>query len=377
MLSFRRASTAACMLLCSAVSSCVPAVEIFAADPAIIVSDSSIDGAKQPRVAVDNSGTVFIAFGAGQDIYVCQSVDATNSYSKPKRVAQVPGLALGMRRGPRIVAGNGWVVVTAISHKSGELLSWRSDDKGESWSEAETVNDAEASAREGLHAMAVGPDGLIVVVWLDHRNQGQQIFGSSSRDGGLTWKPNQKIYASPSGTVCECCHPSVCIGRNREIYVMWRNSLSGDRDMYLTRSDDGGQTFLDASKLGTGSWSLNACPMDGGDLAVNQDGSITTVWRREKTLFTTRDGKANESMLATGEQPCIAIGPESGYLAWVEKRHGALKLLKLGSNTVTVLDERAADPSIGISQARGKPIVVVWESTGKSGQSIVAATVDQ
>ena len=240
--------------------------QLFASEPVVVVSEAAVIGAKQPRVAVDQAGTVFVAFGAGQEIYVCNSVDGANSFSKPIRVAQVPGLALGMRRGPRIVADNGWVVVSAISHESGDLISWRSDDNGESWSEAKNVNDAKDSAREGLHAMAVGPNGMIVVVWLDHRNKGAQIFGSISLDGGMSWKPNHQLYVSPSGTVCECCHPSVAIGPSNEIYVMWRNSIAGNRDMYMTRSDDGGQTYMEAWKLGTGTWRLNACPMDGGDL---------------------------------------------------------------------------------------------------------------
>ena len=44
------------------------------------------------------------------------------------------------------------------------------------------------------------------------------------------------------------------------------NSLDGNRDMYLVRSEDGGRTFGPPEKLGAGTWKLAACPMDGGDL---------------------------------------------------------------------------------------------------------------
>ena len=73
---------------------------------------------------------------------------------------------------------------------------------------------------------------------------------------------------SPDGSVCQCCHPSVAIDSRGVIQVLFRNSLGGQRDMYLCSSTDGGQTFGKAIKLGQGSWNIDHCPMDGGNLAV-------------------------------------------------------------------------------------------------------------
>ena len=52
--------------------------------------------------------------------------------------------------------------------------------------------------------------GELYGVWLDSRQQqrGKRIFGAGSTDGGQTWSMNRPIYSSPSGSVCECCHPS-------------------------------------------------------------------------------------------------------------------------------------------------------------------------
>jgi hypothetical protein len=360
----------------AAASILLAASQSYAAEPVVVIAEAIISGAKQPQVVVDEAGTVFVAFGAGQDIYICKSVDGAKTYSQPIRVAHVPGLALGMRRGPRIVASNGWLVISAISHESGELLSWRSDDGGELWSEATNLVDAKDSAREGLHAMTVGPNGMILVAWLDHRHEGAQIFGSVSKDGGRTWKPNHQIYVSPSGTVCECCHPSVAIGPSNEIYVMWRNSIAGNRDMYVTRSDDEGQTYAEASKLGAGTWRLNACPMDGGDLAVDEDGTLLTVWRRDKTLYTAGVDQGDEVMLALGEQPCVAAGGKSGYLAWVERRGGPLRLSQLGSTKSTVLAREALDPSMVSFPQPNNAVVVVWEGTNNSRRAIMSVTID-
>ena len=47
---------------------------------------------------------------------------------------------------------------------------------------------------------------------------------------------NQKIYESPDGHICECCHPTAYIGPQGELYAMWRNWVSGSRDMYYAVS---------------------------------------------------------------------------------------------------------------------------------------------
>ncbi len=45
-----------------------------------------------------------------------------------------------------------------------------------------------------------------------------------------------------------------------------------------------GATFGPAVKQGTGSWPLDACPMDGGAIAT-AGGTVHTVWRRETTIY--------------------------------------------------------------------------------------------
>lgn len=346
-----------------------------AEDPVCVVSTDSVAGAQQPQIAFDPAGRIYIVFGAAEDIYVCKSVDQGKSYSAPIKVGHVAKLALGMRRGPRIVASESSVVVSAISHDSGNLMAWRSEDGGQTWSPAIEINDQPKVAREGLHAMAIGADGLIFCTWLDLRNDRTQIYGASSQDGGQTWSENIRIYASPSGTVCECCHPSVSISDDGTLYVMWRNALRGNRDMYLAKSDDSGQTFGAAEKLGIGSWKLEACPMDGGDLTVAMDGSPVTIWRRNQQIFVTDEGDSTrERLLGSGEQPSVAANAHGHYVVWLSSRGGKLLLSTPTANQPLPLAERAADPMIAASRSVNGPVVAVWES-GKKPDTVIMATV--
>ena len=93
-----------------------------------------------------------------------------------------------------------------------------------------------------------------------------------------------RVYQSPDGHICECCQPVAAVDAQGRVAVMWRNWLGGTRDLYLTTSADGGKTFAAAQKLGTGTWKLNGCPMDGGAVAFNPLGKPLAVWRRKKAV---------------------------------------------------------------------------------------------
>jgi hypothetical protein len=215
--------------------------------------------ARQPQVAVDPAGKVYLVFGVEDAIYCTVSEDGGTSYRLPVKVAEEGSLSLGMRRGPRVAATGSGVIVTAIygkvgRGKDGDLLAWRSTDGGKTWPGPVKVNRVEGSAREGLHGMAAAPDGTISCVWIDLREGKSQVYGTASTDGGVTWQPDRLIYASPEGNICPCCQPVAAFDPRGNLHVMWRNDLAGARDMYLVSSPDGGRTFGSPRKLGEGTW---------------------------------------------------------------------------------------------------------------------------
>jgi hypothetical protein len=241
-------------------------------------------------------------------------------------------------------------VISAIG-ESGDLLSWRSSDGGRTWTPGPHINDAAGSAREGLHAMAAGPGGFLFAAWLDLRAGRTRLVGARSTDGGRTWSANTEIYASPDGSICECCHPSAAIDSRGTVYVMWRNWLSGARDMYLSRSLDG-KTFSPAQKLGEGTWPLNACPMDGGGLAVSPE--VITVWRRDGAVFSSRPGFP-ETPLGKGKDPAFA----GGYAVWSSGR--ALMVKSAGDPEPRMLAAEGAYAAL----AGAGPVYAAWESGGE------------
>lgn len=277
--------------------------------------------AKEPQLAVRGK-TVYVAYGAGDRLYVQRSDDAGARFAPPVSLPTAGHLALGMRRGPRVACAGPTLVVTAVygrqgGGKDGELTSWRSTDGGKTWKGPTPVSDVPGAAREGLHAMAATADGTLACAWLDLRAKGTAVWVAVSTDGGASWSPNRPAYRSPSGSVCECCHPSLAFGPRGRLYLMFRNALDGARDMYLTASDDLGATFAPAQKLGRGTWPLNACPMDGGAVAVTPEGRVETVWRRNHKVYACAPGQP-ERELGDGTQPWLALVEGRPLTVWLD-----------------------------------------------------------
>lgn len=342
-----------------------------ASEPLTIVSGNPPGQPRQPQIAVDEKGVIHATFGATGIVYYARLEPGASTFGAAVKVADLDNLALGKRRGPRIAATPDAIVIAAIAHQEGNLHDWRSAD-GKRWEGPVTVNDSPRDAREGLHALARGPKGELYCVWLDCRDQqrGQRLFGASSNDGGRRWSKNREIYRSPSGSICECCHPSAAFDASGKLLVMWRNSVGGSRDMYWTSSTDGGQTFGKANKLGAGTWPLNACPMDGGNIAASPSGELFTAWRRDKEVFLTSANREGEQLLGAGQQPWIAATERGPHVVWLQTG-GKLLYLAPGARMPRELASQASDPVI-VCGPRGKgPIVAAWEAKRGSGTALM------
>jgi hypothetical protein len=312
----------------------------------------------QPQLAATGD-QVYLVFGKGDIISVARSQDAGTTFGAPTALPAQGRLALGMRRGPRIAATPRSVLVAAIAGArgggaDGDIQLLRSTDSGATWAPAIVINDVPGAAREGLHAMAANAAGVVVIAWLDLRAPGTRIYTAASRDHGATWSPDVLAYESPSGSVCQCCHPSVAVDDRGRIAIMFRNSLDGNRDMYVVRSGDG-RTFTAARRLGTESWALNACPMDGGSVNLAGDDVVAT-WRRDDAVFLTTD-TVPERRLATGRDPVVAVAGAHHDIAWAAP--SGVELMRDGAAPMPLGTGRF--PSIVALETK---TVVAWEDRG-------------
>ena len=281
----------------------------------------------EPQLAA-GAGLVAMTFGAGADVYVSVSANNGDTFGKPVKVATAPVVPLTRHRGPRIVISGKAIVVTAVVGQTaatgqhahglpsdGDLLAWRSTDRGVTWSMPVRINDVPAAPTEGLHTLASDGHGILFAAWLDKRGRGTALYGAWSSDAGATWTKNVDIYDSPDGTICECCHPSAAFDRDRGLDLMWRNVLDGSRDFYLLHAD-AAHRFGAPRKVGDGTWKINACPMDGGGL-VHAGARTITAWRRMNDIFMAEPGKP-ETKIGEGKDVTMAAAGDRVYVAWIK-----------------------------------------------------------
>lgn len=145
-----------------------------------------------------------------------------------------------------------------------------------------------------------------------------KIYLASSFDGGKTWTKSKMIYSSPDGSVCECCKPSIISDTEGNLTVMFRNNIDGSRDLHFTKSVDGGETFSAPEKLGSGTWKINGCPMDGGDLTLDKKSKLMTVWKRKGDVFMS-NSSAWEEKIGSGKSPSISSNDQNTYIGFSQE----------------------------------------------------------
>jgi hypothetical protein len=309
-----------------------------------------------PQLAIDAQGTVRMIYGRGDTILAVSSTDHGQHFSTPVVVGIVPNMHLGNTRGPVLASSPRRTVVAAIG-KAGVITLFELNHKSNRWRAVErALNDADSSAPEGLMTLAADGDDRFYAVWLDVREaRRNQIYFATLEPGATSARANTRVYAAPNGPVCECCRPSVSVARGI-VSVMFRNSLGGFRDMYVTTSRDAGKTFAQPEKLGQGTWKFDACPMDGGAMAYDGSGGIGTVWRRENAIYYARRGSA-EVRIADGRSPMMAVEGGKTFVIW--QSGPSIRMRTIEGGAETIVGEGRAPQVIGLGDGH---VLTAWEN---------------
>ena len=326
-------------------------------------------GALQPALALSPSGAVAMVFGTDTgEIYVSLLEPGASTFTAPSLVAKEDKLTLAGRRGPRITATDKALIVSFIT-RAGNLVCCTSTDAGKLWTGPVQVNAKEGSAEEGLHALVSRPGGEVLFIWMDRggrgpQEMGQDVFSARARiavkDRDNFTQPEKVSTAA----VCPCCAPSLSYGGGK-IAAMWRSEIKGCRDLYVSALEQQKRGFGEGKKQGSGTWKINACPMDGGGLALDGEGKAWTAWRREKTVYASTP-ESPELPLGTGKDPVIAVGSKGTVALWTDR--DAIYMKRLGETGEAA---RLSTPAAGIKQGSASVVALpdggflaAWEEQG-------------
>ncbi len=161
----------------------------------------------------------------------------------------------------------------------------RSTDGGATWGAPTTVtDDTLVFGSHNFHALHAAADGGIIAAWLDGRDGQSAAFLSRSDDGGETWGANVRISM---GEACPCCRTAIASSADGSVWVAWRAVMPGDvRDIVVARSRDGGRTFGEAKRVHADGWVFPGCPHAGPSLIADARGRLHIAW------WTGQEGRA-------------------------------------------------------------------------------------
>lgn len=182
-----------------------------------------------------------------------------------------------------------YVDVTWESQSPNGIFFAKSTNGGNSFGPTIRVNDIPNS--EGIIAwrpsIAVAPNGIIYVIWEEYRwpNLGNVYF-TKSTDGGSTFVPSQSINEiSPMNFSTSFPESSLGLYGNDRVYIVWSDDINSNKDIYFTRSVNGGISFESSIKLNDDTGSRKQyLPA----LAIGSEGQILVTWYDERNTTTLR-----------------------------------------------------------------------------------------
>jgi hypothetical protein len=297
-------------------------------------------GGIQPRVAVDDRGTVHLIYFRGDashgDIVYLRSTDAGATFSEPIRVNREAGsaIATGSVRGGQIaVGGNGRVHVAwngsrVTGPHSTPMFYTRMNDAATAFEPERSVMHAGYNI-DGGGAVAADRSGRVYVVWHANapgeRDEGKRrVWMAQSSDDGLTFEIERSVFDEPTGA-CGCCGLGAFAARSGGLYVLFRSAFEvRNRDMYLLTSQDRGEHF---SGTRIDRWDAAVCMMSTQAFAEGASG-VFTAWETEGQVsfsrVDARSGRIADVMAAPGttrsrKHPALAVNTGGDVLlAWSE-----------------------------------------------------------
>lgn len=256
----------------------------------------------QTLLVVWNSSEDIDGAGADEDIFFSRSTDNGATWSAVQYLnnnAATDDAGSGFDYFPQAMTdGKGtWVAVWESrtdldgADTDNDIFFARSTDDGMSWS-APRLIDSSATSDTDLGwdyqpVVMTDGDGTWVVVWwsyedFDGSGSDTDIFFSRSTDNGASWSSSQLIDSLAASDGNEDRHPALMTDGNGVWIVVWASSetfhdASTDRDIFISRSADNGETWS-ASQLLHSSADSDTGSDNRPALMTDGSGIWMTVW---------------------------------------------------------------------------------------------------
>lgn len=306
------------------------------------------DRAYAPDVAFGPDGTLYVSYvnltGQGntpETLWVARSDDGGRTLSEPDRAAGELTLQARLVVGPGGDLFLSWLQATDVGTLAlsgpAEIVAARSSDGGRTFSDPVAVSDDDRQ-RVGAATPVVDGDGDLVVLYKDFKDNVRDFRNLD----GPPWDGNEALVLTRSeddmasfapGTEVDDGlvpgerflvflpeFPSLAAGDDGTLYAVWADARHGDDDVFLRRSDDGGEEWTEAVRV-NGEAEGDGTDQTMPQVAVAPDGRVDVAYldsddpegaRTHARLATSRDEGETFTRLTVSDEPFDArIGPSA------------------------------------------------------------------
>jgi hypothetical protein len=274
----------------------------------------------QSRLAVGHDGTVYLTWlqaaavginrlvGGPNRIMVSSSRDGGKLFSAPVAASDAARVRVGAASA--VVDSRGRLFVLYEDFKNDRrdfeylegppadnpfaLVMTSSGDGGTSFSPGVEVNSGLVPTNRFLvflpefPSLALGPHGQLYVAWADGRNGDDDVFLSRSTDGGRTWLPAFRVNDNHLRDGTSQYLPRVAVAPSGRVDVLFLDRRNDPKrnimtDAYLARSSDGGRRFTNL-RISSTSFDSTVGPEGGNSIPVDFGSRLGLVTANDSTL---------------------------------------------------------------------------------------------
>lgn len=209
-----------------------------------------------------------------------------------------------------------------------QLLYSRSRDGGATFAPGLAIS---GPGEAQVPVIAADRDGAIYAAWEGEAAGNRDIFFSRSTDGGATFEPPVNLSGNPGDSKL----PAIVARGSGEVYVAWQDSTGPGRQILLRRSTDGGKHFEAAQPLAPHAVGTRAPAM-----AIDATGALILVWQgtvggTPGVVFarSTDGGRTfpTPRLLVPGTRerlaPAVVTADRAIYLVWRDRVAGRSEIL--------------------------------------------------
>jgi BNR repeat-like domain len=225
----------------------------------------------EPVLAIDSGNVIHLVWneftsGGNDEIYYRKSTDGGATWTASKRLtwtsgaSSSPALAIDSKKGLHVI----WYDDTPGNQ---EIYYKRSLDGGATWDATKRLTWTAGSSY--YTAIATDSNDAIHISWTDNTSGNYQIYYKKSTDRGSTWGAMKRV----SWTSVASFGPAIAVDSTNHIHIVCEDYITGNEDIYYTKSTNGGETWSTLKRL---TWT-SAQSTDAA-VAIDSGDSIHLVW---------------------------------------------------------------------------------------------------